>query len=161
MTPEIVRELFDYRDGALYWKVKPSRSVNIGDRAGGALARGYLRIKVYGESRYAHRLIFLWHHGYLPPEIDHINNVRNDNRVENLRAATKQQNARNRKINSANKSGVKGVCWSPMHRKWRAEGYANGRQKNLGYFTVLSDAAVAVRQFRELHHGEFANHGGN
>ena len=159
MTPEIVRELFDYRDGRLYWKVKPSRKIHAGAEAGHINPNGYLRILFRGKPYSAHRLVFLWHHGYLPEFVDHINGRRTDNRIENLRPATRVQNQQNSRKPRNNTSGVKGVYWSRAAKKWQTQCRVNGTKYYLGRFVELTDAARAVRLFREKHHGAFTNHG--
>ena len=157
LSAELVRHLFEYRDGWLYRKVQqgPAR---VGDRAGGKDGRGYLQIRVQNRKQLAHRLIFLWHSGWLPREVDHIDGNKTNNRIENLRAATAFQNHQNSRRPQNSTSGVKGVYWDKQSHKWRARCRVDGVQHNVGYFGSLSDAAQAVRRFRQQHHGEFARH---
>lgn len=100
---EEIRELFDYHpDGYLTYRYKSTRN-KVGDRAGSPNERGYLLVNVYKVQYPVHRLIWCWHHGKFPDNfIDHINNERHDNRIENLRDVTQQENARNRKDTNAN-----------------------------------------------------------
>ena len=71
---------------------------------------GYLIIKIKGKQYKAHRLVYLWHHGRFPSEeIDHINRIRDDNRIENLRESTRKQNVRNTKRKPNKDTGVVGV----------------------------------------------------
>ncbi|MCH6546434.1 MAG: HNH endonuclease, partial [Deltaproteobacteria bacterium] len=65
-----------------------------------------------------HRTVFYLSHGYLPEQIDHINGIRSDNRIDNLRGANDCTNAYNRGLQSNNTSGVKGVCWYKSRDKW-------------------------------------------
>ena len=97
--------------------------------------------------------------GYLPTQIDHIDNDKTNNRIENLRDVTGNQNQQNRPLNSNNKSGVKGVHWDSCNRKWKAQVRVNSTTKHIGMFTELADAAEAVKQARIKYHGEYANHG--
>ena len=159
MTPEIVRELFGYRDGALYWRVKRGPA-HVGRIAGALGPEGYRLITAHGKVYGAHRLVFMWHHGWMPTKVDHIDSDPTNNRIENLRAATNSQNAHNARLRSDNTSGVKGVAWYKKLDKWMAYCNVNGKRKHLGYFCSLPDAARVVRQFRDEHHGKFANHGG-
>jgi len=164
MTPEIIsqdeaRALFEYRDGVLYWRQSINRSVPTGAIAGALRSEGYRQVSIRRRMYRAHRIIFLMHHGYLPPEVDHINENKNDSRIENLRAATRRQNANNVGVRKDNTSGVKGVCWAKREQKWRAQCRVNGKRYHIGYYADIKDAQIAVRKFRELHHGEFVNHG--
>lgn len=118
---------------------------------------GYLRTGLAGNQYYLHRLIWLYMTGAWPDNlVDHDNTIRSDNRWDNLRPATDEQNQHNRKIDSRNTSGVKGVCWSTHHGKWKASLTAYGKRKYLGYFDALQDASVAISLARKQLHGEFA-----
>jgi hypothetical protein len=103
-----------------------------------------------------HRLIFLMHHGYLPKYIDHINGIKTDNRIENLREATISDNSCNRLGHS--KSGIKGVSWSKYHKKWTVACWKNKKYYFVGHFKCLEDAKKAVIKARNLLHKNFARH---
>jgi NAD-dependent oxidoreductase involved in siderophore biosynthesis len=92
-------------------------------------------------------------------EVDHRNNDPLDNRKALLRPATRAENAKNRKANSNNTSGHKGVHWSKRAKKWQALIGHEGRQKHLGYFTDLEEAAQAYKEAAIRLHKEFANFG--
>lgn len=116
-----------------------------GNRIAGGLDRfGYWRIRIKGKLYKAHRLAWLYTYGYWPKgDIDHINGARRDNRLDNLREATRSQNNQN------NHRAV-GVY---MHRnKWRAIITVNKRRINLGTFDSKSEAVLARQQGRALHH---------
>ena len=157
ITQDLLHALFTYKDGVLYWRATPGNQVKVGSPAGWD-DQVYVRIMVNGTAYLAHRLIYLMHHGFLPEFIDHINGNARDNRIENLRAVTKQENNRNRKINGNNQSGIKGVHWDAPRKKWKAQLSFDGRQHYLGLFLTLEDAAEAVRKARSKHHGVFARH---
>ena len=131
-------DVFVYRDGNLYWKIKPSLGVNVGDKAGTFNQYGYLQVKYKGVKRMAHRIIFMMHHGYEPMEIDHINRIKDDNRIENLREATRSLNNLNKNLQANNKSGIKGVCWHKKSNKWIVQ--VQGK-----YFGVYSDLEEAKK----------------
>ena len=118
LTKEYLQSIFDYKDGRLFWKVKKAQRLNVGDEAG-CLDKRYLTTGLNGKVYRNHRLIFLMHHGYLPKEIDHKDNDQLNNRIENLRPATRSQNCSNTGIGKKNTSGVKGVSWSKRNNKWR------------------------------------------
>jgi hypothetical protein len=95
-----------------------------------------------------------------PPEyLDHINNNRLDNRIENLRVATSKQNTYNTLLNSRNTSGVKGVSWHKGTGKWMARMHINNREQYLGIFDNIEDAERVMKETRQQIHGEYANHG--
>lgn len=96
LTQDLLKELFSYRDGDLYWK-KSRSGIKIGCSAGTIDDRGYRVIKINGKSYKGHRLMFLYHHGYLPEFLDHVDGDPLNNDIDNLREATKQENGRNRK----------------------------------------------------------------
>jgi len=145
ITYERVRELFDYRsDGMLIWRVARNNNVRIGDVAGSICAtHGYCMIGIDGTVYRAHRLIWLWHYGYMPEsELDHINRIRYNNRIENLREASRSCNLRNTGNQKNNKSGVKGVCKPKDRSKWLTQITASGKQYNLGRFDDFDEAVL-------------------
>lgn len=151
--------LFDYRDGTLYWRVKPCRRDPIGMKAGSIdPTRGYISINYNRKRYYAHRLIYLIHNGYLPPEVDHIDGDKTNNRIENLRACDHAQNAQNRPAQSNNKSGVKNVVWDKNREKWVVYMKVDGKNTNFGGFEDLELAAFVASELRDRHHKTFARH---
>ena len=94
-----------------------------------------------------------------PPDdlvVDHINHNPLDNRRENLRICTIQENNMNRSISSNNTSGTVGVHWNKTHNKWMAYIGINGKQKYLGLFNKKEDAIEARRQAEIEYFGEFS-----
>lgn len=161
ITQKRLHDLFEYReDGNLIWKVSSNRKVKIGDVAGSWNNLGYKRTRIENKEYGVHRLIFLYHHGYLTPgmEIDHIDGNPGNNRIDNLREATRSQNMLNGKIPSNNTSGVKGVSWDKSNSKWRAVIRVKGKNTILGRYTTLEEAAEVVKEAREKYHGEYARH---
>jgi hypothetical protein len=94
-------------------------------------------------------------HGYYPEMVDHINGNRDDNRVENLRAATRSQNGMNRHHKSRS-SGCVGVYWHKRISKWQASIRKNSVDKHLGYFPSFLDAVAARRAAENRLFGDFA-----
>ena len=153
---KLVKELFNYVDGELIWKVDKGRA-KIGMKAH-TNSTGYKTFKLNGKQHLEHRLIWAWHYGdNVPNVIDHINGDFLDNRIENLREATQAQNMYNRKLGSNNKSGVKGVYRG--RNKWRAQITVDGRIKYLGSYDSLSEAESVVCKARNELHCNFANNG--
>ena len=158
LTQDLLHELFEYRDGVLYWKVAKTNSIKVGDVAGGLKGRGYISVKINNKFYLNHRVIFLMHHGYLPQFLDHIDGNKINNRIENLRPATIAENCRNSRIGKNNTSGVKGVNWDNHVKKWRARITVDRKTVMEKYFKTIEEAAEAVKKAREELHGEFARH---
>lgn len=156
LTQARVRELFDYKDGALYWRIKPSRDTAIGAIAGTVRKDGYRAIRFEKKQYLAHRLIFLWHHGQVPRFIDHIDRNPRNNRIENLRAATHRQNHMNREKQSNNSTGFKGISWIARDKKFQAKIKVGEKHLHLGYFDDPEIAYRAYVKAARKHFGEFS-----
>ena len=156
LTQQQVAKLFTYRDGGLYYRA--TRGGNVaGSRAGTLQRVGYRQVMIAKKKHYEHRIIYLMHHGVFPAEIDHINNVKDDNRVENLRACVSSENKYN--LHGRSATGVKGVYFDKRRARYCAELVAGGRKVRAGSFSSLESAAAAIKALRVAHHGDFANHG--
>jgi len=161
ITQSELKELFDYdKDSGLFTRVKNQGSRGkIGDIAGSKRNTGYIAIKAKGKQYQAHRLAWLYMTGEFPEyDIDHINHVRDDNRWENLREATRIDNCQNMSKSSANTSGCTGVTWNKENNKWLAYISIDGKRSYLGYHTEYSDA-VNARKNAEVLYGFHENHG--
>lgn len=154
ITQDLLRELFDYRDGELYWKVSV-KNIKIGDRAGNLHKSGYCRVGINNKTYLKHRLIFLYHHGYLPEFLDHIDGDPSNDDIDNIRIATKSQNAMNRK-KKLSSSVYKGVSWKKSHMKWVAQIHIDGARKHIGIFDSEIDAAHAYDKAAIAAYGMFA-----
>ncbi len=161
VTQELLQKLFEYRDGNLFWKQLCTNKTKqrIGTLAGYIHPKGYRIVSVYGYQHKAHRLVFLYHHGYMPEFIDHINNKKDDNRIENLRPATKADNCRNTGLAKNNTSGIKGVSKAPRLETWRARISVKGKFLQVGGFKNKEAATEFIQKWRTELHGQFANHG--
>lgn len=155
ITQELLKELFDYdpETGILRWKKSTSTKVKPGDVAGSLTDRGYLRVWVLGKSYRVHRLVWMWTYGRWPAEqIDHINGVRHDNRLKNLRECTNAENHQNLRVYCNNTSGTPGVHRHKPTRKFQAYIRSCGRKKHLGYFDTPEEAHAAYLKAKaELH----------
>ncbi len=80
-------------------------------------------------------------------QIDHINGIRNDNRLINLRWGNSSQNNRNRKKKTNRSSQYQGVSWKKINKKWIAQISINGEDKHLGYFDTELDAFSAWKAY--------------
>lgn len=136
---------YDENTGEFRWRISrgPKRA---GARAGSIAAHGYVIIGIDQKLHYAHRLAWLYVHGVLPKELDHINRNRSDNKFRNLREVTRSENNKNQCLRGC-KSGVSGV-W-PNGRKWVAVVGAGKNRKSLGQFDTVSDAKAARQRAME------------
>ena len=152
LTQELLRHLLDYNPdtGVLTWRAKPSQVVKIGQQAGTRRTDGYLALQINKQKMYAHRVIWLHVHGVWPQEeIDHINRNRADNRLVNLRAATRLENSHNTGKPATNTSGHKGVTFHHRNKQWQVQLSANNKTFYVGQFAQLTDA-VQARAIAEI-----------
>lgn len=158
ITQAEVRKMFTYDpEGFLRYAVNPRGRSRKGDRAGSKQPNGYWQVMMNRKRYLLHRLIFLYHHGYLPPEIDHIDGDKANNRIENLREATRQQNMWNKPVKPCkSKSGYRGVIYLDDRDRWLAYSRLDGKMKYIGHFTDPHSAAEAYNAFVKKHRGEFA-----
>jgi len=142
---------YDPTTGAFTWRVN-NRRAKKGAPAGDLGRDGYWRIGIKKKSYKAHRLAWLYTYDAWPQgEIDHINRVKTDNRIHNLRDVTHAENSQNLSSYKNNVSGVNGVYL--RGHKWAARITTNGRQKHLGHFQSIEDAANARALAEILYHG--------
>lgn len=161
LTQQRLKELLHYDpDTGVFTRISSRLSTCVNKPAGGINYDGYRRIYIDGKSYFAQRLAFLYVHGsWSSFQMDHINGKRDDNRMSNLREATSSENKHNQVLSRKNKSGVKGVGWHRSAKKWQARVMLNGKDKYLGLFKNIEDAAAAAREARNKFHGKFANSG--
>lgn len=163
ISQEKLKKILSYNKdtGIFRWNLNSSKNVEIGDIAGMLNKCGYILIGIDGRTFLAHRLAIIYVHGDCIDdyEVDHINNVRHDNRICNLRLATPSENQFNRGIQRNNTSGIKGVTWSNSRKKWMARCSVRGKNHYLGRYDDVKLAEKAVVEFRRKAHGEFKNNG--
>ena len=159
LTQELIKKHLKYENGFLYWidfSIRPTAK----ETAIGYLSkRGYVSFKFFNKTTYVHRVIFIYHHGYLPKEIDHINGNKADNRIENLREATHSQNMTNVKKYTSNTSGYKGVYFHKPREKWYARIKFNKKFIHLGVFDCPKKAYEEYCRAAIEYHGEYAHFG--
>lgn len=158
LTKEFVCDLFDYDDGVLVWKINSGANKLAGKIAGWKHKNGYRCVKISRKEFKVHRIIFLMHYGYLPEMVDHIDRNIENNRIENLRAATRSENGMNQKIRSDNSSGAKGVVWNDSCNKWAVTCQIKNKRMYFGVYEDLELASLVAEEARNKHHGEFARH---
>lgn len=150
-TLEQINALLTYNaeTGEFHWRVgrgwQGGGTAQPGRRAGSLCEHGYRVIVVQRHKYYEHRLAWFMTHGRWPAgELDHINRVRSDNRLCNLREVSRSQNANNTRTRTTNSSGVPGVYWNASAKRWVAQITENRKTRSLGCF-VDKDAAIAAR----------------
>jgi hypothetical protein len=149
--------LYDPDTGVFTWRNPTSKKYVLGDPVFSISRGGYLRVGLDKRRYLLHRLAWLYVHGVFPVvEIDHINQARTDNRLENLRLATRMQNAQNVLMRSNNKSGVKGVSWDVDRQRWRAQINIDGKRRYLGLFDSVEGAGAAYNAAASKHHTHMA-----
>lgn len=161
LTHQYLLELLDYdpETGHLTYKKRPSRKIHIGTRAGSNGNNGYRSIHLLGKSYPEHRIIWYWVHGSFPKgHIDHINHVRDDNRISNLREVTISENARNRKRNLKSRTGEVGIWYNKRTKKYIAQIRVNGKKVFQKAFDDVDDA-IKARKERARELGFHENHG--
>jgi hypothetical protein len=154
LTQEYLNTLFEYRDGGLYRRISRGPK-HAGARAGTKTKKGYVRVRVDGAFYMEHRLVFFMFHGRWPEMTDHINGIRDDNRVENLRECNPAQNAFNAK-GKGQRDLPKGIHFHKKRQRYCAYIDTYGSRKNLGEYKELHGAIDAITNARHELHGEFA-----
>jgi hypothetical protein len=141
ITQDQLKSLYDYESGRL---VHRTSGQVFGCRRG-----AYIKGNIDGVTYFEHRLIFLWHHGYMPDITDHKNGDHLDNRIENLRAVTQSQN-----MGNSHCSPMRGI--EKHGRKYRVRIIGEGWRKELGSFNTLEEAVQARNEGHVAHFGQFS-----
>lgn len=160
ITQETLKEFvsYDHITGDLVWIKSPAKRIAIGNKIISTGKKGYIRLTLKGHYLLGHRVCWFYMFGVWPDQIDHINGIRNDNRLVNLRDVKAADNAKNKKKPINNKSGVVGVRWVHQHNRWAAQIHNNGKSKALGYFKD-KQSAINARSKAEKELGYHENHG--
>jgi hypothetical protein len=161
MNQQTLLKNFRYEDGNII------RLNKLGGQPAGAIAgwvttcnsRQYKKMSLNRKTVYVHHAIFLYHHGYLPKYIDHIDNNPLNNKIENLRPSTQSQNLGNSRIRRNNTSGYKGVTFRKDTGKWQAAVMINAKHISLGSHVTKEEAYEAYIAGSKKYFGEFANDG--
>lgn len=157
LTQEYLLERFDYIDNQLVWKTCYRKPYLIGKKAGWFnSSSGYFDVQLMKKNYGVHRIIFMYHYGYFPIEVDHINGNKLDNRIENLRASDSTTNKYNVGIKKDNTSGIKGVHFSKRDKKWVVSFKVNGKIKWFGQYFDINVAKFVADAMRYKYHREFA-----
>lgn len=153
----------DFATGKLFWLERPRsffkddasckkwNAKHAGKEAFTSLTSfGYVQGSILNQKYSGHHIVWALRYGEWPEhQIDHINGIRNDNRIENLRDVPQSQNVKNSCLASNNTSGICGVRWDKDRNKWFAYGKSSGPMKNLGRYNCVGLAIKARLNFQE------------
>ena len=164
---EYIREnlRYDPETGYLWWTNPSENSVrtpkSLNKPVGYTHSEGYLHFSFKLSSKkvwlFSHRVAWFLYYGSWPKDmLDHINGIRWDNRIENLREATNEQNARNQRSHKDSLSQHKGACWDKQNQKWKARIMVSGKQKSLGSYASEEEAARAYDKAAREQFGDYA-----
>lgn len=155
--------LFEYlryneTKGEFTWIKRPNKNIHLHTRAGTKNSAGYRVISLFGKRYLEHRLAWFYVHGEMPKhEIDHINQIRDDNRISNLRQVTRSENQRNKTRKDSRVDEV-GIWWCRRRKRYIAEITLNGKKVYQKSFTDI-DEAIQQRKAKALELGFHDNHG--
>lgn len=161
---ELLRQLIRVDGDRYYWRPRANKKSWNTRYAGTETlkslnARGYLCVRLRPVTIPAHRVVWALHYGEWPTgDIDHINGIKTDNRIENLRMVSHAENMKNQRMRKTNTSGRIGVSWTKHYNYWVASITHEGKDFYLGSFSTFEDA-VAARRAAEIKFGFHINHG--
>ena len=149
---ELLQEWLDYDSttGIFIWKKTGKGISKKGKTAGTIQKNSYAVIRLQGNVYYQHRLAWKYFYQEDPGNnyIDHINQIKHDNRIKNLRLVNMSENCHNKSIITTNTSGYPGVSWNEHAQKWSAAVTKNYKRNFLGYFDDPKTAHVVYLNFK-------------
>ncbi len=151
----LTKVIVDPDKGSIKWAMD-IKSVKKGDEAGYVDVAGYRACKHKGFKLKCHRVIFYYVNQWLPAQLDHINRVKDDNRIDNLRATTASLNARNIGVRKTSKSGITGVFFNKVRNTYQAQITVNCKQLHLGNHKTIESATQARKEAELKYFGEYA-----
>lgn len=160
LTHELLTSYLKYNEtkGEFTWIKRPNKNIHLHTRAGTKNATGYRVISLFGKRYLEHRLAWFFVHGEMPEhEIDHINQIRDDNRISNLRQVTRSENQRNKTRKDSRVDEV-GIWWCRRRKRYIAEITLNGKKVYQKSFKDI-DEAIQQRKAKALELGFHDNHG--
>lgn len=163
MTAERLRKVLNYNPhtGQFTWLVRTARRIHIGDSPNCKNRDGYIQVSIDNKRYLVHRLVWLYVYDEWPLfQLDHVNGIRDDNRLCNLRSVTNSQNQQNRRgARCDSRTNVIGVTWVEKRQCWRAHLMLNRKYMLKSYHKKIEDAIASRRQaelkyhpFSSIHH---------
>ncbi|CCI88519.1 H-N-H-endonuclease F-TflVI [Yersinia phage phiR2-01] len=161
ITQDVIKSLFDYdKDtGDLIWRSRNPDSGGFNKKFAGKPAgsisksNGYKRVIIFGTEYKIHRLVYLWHTGTMPEEIDHKDLDRANSRIENLRPSNSTLNNANKSIRKDNSSGHKNI--RQRNGKWQVQIFKEGKSYS-GTRSTIEEAIEFRDQLSKELFGEFS-----
>ncbi|MPX15391.1 HNH endonuclease signature motif containing protein [Moraxella catarrhalis] len=160
LTHELLTSYLKYNEtkGEFTWIKRPNKNIHLHTRAGTKNSAGYRVISLFGKRYLEHRLAWFYVHGEMPKhEIDHINQIRDDNRISNLRQVTRSENQRNKTRKDSRVDEI-GIWWCRRRKRYIAEITLNGKKVYQKSFKDI-DEAIQQRKAKALELGFHENHG--
>lgn len=165
ITQKELKEMLHYNpdSGVFTWLISRSSRAKVGRIAGSVDVRGYIVIKLKSENNKgrfykAHRLAWFYMAGVWPTGIDHINHIKDDNRLANIRESSQEENNKNTSLRVDNASGVLGVSFNKRLAKWIAQINVDRKRKHIGCFKDKFEA-ICARKSASNKYGYHPNHG--
>ena len=161
LTVDYLKEIIHYNPetGIFTW-ILARPKIRAGQIAGYKTHKNRIEIEIHGKAYQASRLAVFYMTGEWPRhQVDHINCIKTDNRIKNLRPASAIENGQNKKIQKNNKSGFKNVHWCKTHKKWVVTIKVNKKTISIGNFKDVELADLVAQEARNKYHKSFANHG--
>lgn len=150
---------YDPESGIFTWLMSNKKNAYSGKTAGTISISGYLVINIGNVQYFLHRLAILYVHGVGgSDQVDHINHVKTDNRIVNLRQVTRSENQRNLSLSKRNTTGEVGVYLDKKKLRYYSQIYACGKTIHLGYFSEKADA-IKARKEANIKYSFHENHG--
>ena len=147
ITQKKLKEIFYYDKGNLYWNEdRANGKIKKHSIAGRKNNQNYIQIRIKDKKYQAHRLIYIYHFGELKNlHIDHVNGIRYDNRIENLRAATIKDNHKNR-------TTALGYSYNRKMNKYHSRIGIDGKVISIGYYDTQKEARLAYLEAKKIYH---------
>ena len=157
---EVLDRLFSYdKETGVLTRRFSANGLKEGEMAGSLSLQNYFVVRVAGKSYQVSRIA--WSLGHRedpwPYMIDHINRIRTDNRLRNLRLVSRQQNQMNSSLRKNNTSGAKGVSWKPKIKSWAVRVTHKGVEHHGGYHKSFEVAVEVAKTLRKVLHGSYAS----
>lgn len=144
---------YEPESGKLYWLAARYNKRRVGLVAGCMDKEGYITVKVDRRQCRAHRICWAIQHGFWPPDqVDHINGIRSDNRIANLRLADQYENNQNQSWRGHGVSGLRGAAFVSKEQKFRASIKHRGATRHLGSFDTAEEAHRAYMEAKASIH---------